>query len=101
MLRTVRDGERLRAPDLRLGAGAAPRHVGVRRVPIRERYRRGTCFGDSGGPNFVGSSNVIAGVTSFGLNITCGGTGGVYRVMVGAGSRDIRLRHDVQLPPTS
>jgi hypothetical protein len=40
----------------------------------------GTCFGDSGGPNFVGSSNVLAGVTSFVLNWTCGGTGGVYRV---------------------
>jgi secreted trypsin-like serine protease len=40
----------------------------------------GTCFGDSGGPNFIGRSNVIAGVTSFGLNGTCGGTGGVYRV---------------------
>lgn len=40
----------------------------------------GTCFGDSGGPNFIGSSNVIAGVTSFGLNGNCAGTGGVYRV---------------------
>jgi hypothetical protein len=40
----------------------------------------GTCFGDSGGPNFIGSSHVLAGVTSFGLNSTCGGTGGVYRV---------------------
>lgn len=40
----------------------------------------GTCFGDSGGPNFVGTSTVLAGVTSFGLNGTCGGTGGVYRV---------------------
>ena len=40
----------------------------------------GTCFGDSGGPNFIGDSNVIAGVTSFGLNGTCAGTGGVYRV---------------------
>ncbi len=40
----------------------------------------GTCFGDSGGPNFVGDSNVVGGVTSFGLNGTCGGTGGVYRV---------------------
>jgi hypothetical protein len=40
----------------------------------------GTCFGDSGGPNFVGRSNVVAGVTSFGLNGTCGGTGGVLRV---------------------
>lgn len=40
----------------------------------------GTCFGDSGGPNFLGTSNVIAGVTSFGLNSSCGGTGGVYRI---------------------
>ena len=40
----------------------------------------GTCFGDSGGPNFLGTSNVIAGVTSFALNGTCGGTGGVFRV---------------------
>lgn len=40
----------------------------------------GTCFGDSGGPNFLRGSNVIAGVTSFGLNDTCGGTGGVFRL---------------------
>jgi secreted trypsin-like serine protease len=40
----------------------------------------GTCFGDSGGPNFVGTSNVIGGVTSYGLNRSCAGTGGVYRV---------------------
>ncbi|CAN7583088.1 trypsin-like serine protease [Terrabacter sp. LjRoot27] len=39
----------------------------------------GTCFGDSGGPNFLGTSNVVAGVTSFGINPTCGGTGGVFR----------------------
>lgn len=40
----------------------------------------GTCFGDSGGPNFIGSSNVVGGVTSFALNGNCAGTGGVYRV---------------------
>lgn len=40
----------------------------------------GTCSGDSGGPNFIGDSNVIAGVTSYGLNVTCAGTGGVYRI---------------------
>lgn len=40
----------------------------------------GTCFGDSGGPNFVGSSNVVGGVTSYGLNGSCAGTGGVFRV---------------------
>jgi hypothetical protein len=40
----------------------------------------GTCFGDSGGPNYLGSSNVIAAVTSFGLNGNCRGTGGVFRL---------------------
>jgi secreted trypsin-like serine protease len=40
----------------------------------------GTCFGDSGGPNFIGSTNVVGGVTSYGKNGTCGGQGGVYRV---------------------
>ncbi len=40
----------------------------------------GTCFGDSGGANFIGSSTTLAGVTSYGLNYTCAGTGGVYRV---------------------
>lgn len=40
----------------------------------------GTCFGDSGGPDFIGTSNVLGGVTSFGLNGNCAGTGGVYRV---------------------
>lgn len=40
----------------------------------------GTCFGDSGGPNYLGATNVIAAVTSFGKNGTCGGTGGVFRM---------------------
>jgi hypothetical protein len=44
----------------------------------------GTCFGDSGGPNFLGSgateSKTVAGVTSFGINGNCAGTGGVFRV---------------------
>lgn len=40
----------------------------------------GTCFGDSGGPNFIGRSNVIGGVTSYGINGNCAGTGGVYRL---------------------
>jgi hypothetical protein len=40
----------------------------------------GTCFGDSGGPNFIGSSNVVGGVTSFGWTDTCKGHNGAYRV---------------------
>lgn len=51
----------------------------------------GTCFGDSGGPNFLGSSNVVAGVTSFGINSNCAGTGGVFRM-------DRQNVHDFVLP---
>lgn len=40
----------------------------------------GTCFGDSGGPNFWGDTLEIAGVTSFGINGNCAGTGGVFRL---------------------
>jgi secreted trypsin-like serine protease len=44
----------------------------------------GTCYGDSGGPNFYGSGStetrIVAGVTSFGLNGNCAGTGGVFRM---------------------
>jgi len=44
----------------------------------------GTCFGDSGGPNFLGSgtteTKIVAGVTSYGINGNCAGTGGVFRM---------------------
>jgi secreted trypsin-like serine protease len=40
----------------------------------------GTCFGDSGGPNFFYGTNIVAGVTSFGINGNCAGTGGVFRM---------------------
>ncbi|HEX5942590.1 MAG TPA: trypsin-like serine protease [Anaerolineales bacterium] len=40
----------------------------------------GTCFGDSGGPNFIRDSNMVGAVTSYGVNGSCAGTGGVYRV---------------------
>ena len=48
--------------------------------------RGGTCFGDSGGPVFYGgySSNVIVGVTSFGLNGNCAGVDFAYRTDQGA-----------------
>lgn len=40
----------------------------------------GTCFGDSGGPNFLEGTNVIPAVTSYGINANCAGTGGAYRI---------------------
>ena len=39
----------------------------------------GTCFGDSGGANFLEDTTVVAGITSFGVNGNCAGTGGVFR----------------------
>jgi trypsin len=40
----------------------------------------GTCFGDSGGPNLLGDSNVVAAVTSGGKSDTCGGTYAAFRL---------------------
>jgi hypothetical protein len=44
----------------------------------------GTCFGDSGGPNFIGSGStettIVGAVTSYGINGNCAGTGGVFRI---------------------
>jgi hypothetical protein len=42
----------------------------------------GTCNGDSGGPVFLGhtSSNLIVGITSFGLNVLCRGADFAFRV---------------------
>lgn len=44
--------------------------------------RGGTCSGDSGGPVFLGGpeSNLIVGVTSFGMNSLCRGTDFAYRI---------------------
>lgn len=42
--------------------------------------RGGTCFGDSGGPVFLNNTNIIAAVTSFGLNPNCVGADFAYRV---------------------
>jgi secreted trypsin-like serine protease len=44
--------------------------------------RGGTCSGDSGGPVFLGgaNSNLIVGITSFGMNGLCRGTDFAYRV---------------------
>ncbi|UFU05859.1 S1 family peptidase [Ruania halotolerans] len=40
----------------------------------------GTCSGDSGGPTFIADTDVVVGVTSYGVNTTCTGIGGSYRI---------------------
>jgi hypothetical protein len=43
-------------------------------------HEGGTCFGDSGGPIFREGTLEIVAVTSFGLNSTCAGSSGGYRI---------------------
>ncbi len=45
-----------------------------------KRSPGGACFGDSGGPAFIGDSTVVSGVGSFVLNLNCVGAGFYYRV---------------------
>jgi secreted trypsin-like serine protease len=40
----------------------------------------GTCFGDSGGPNLLGGTNVVLGVNSFVANLVCTANTYSYRV---------------------
>ena len=44
------------------------------------RYSGGTCFGDSGGPVFLGTSTTIVAVTSFGISPNCTGVDYSYRI---------------------
>ena len=39
----------------------------------------GTCFGDSGGPNFQSGTNIILGINSFVTNGNCSGVTYSYR----------------------
>ena len=60
--------------------GTAGIPAGVAFATSGDKNTGGTCFGDSGGPNFINGTSIVAGVTSYGLNLNCGGVGGVYRV---------------------
>ncbi len=40
----------------------------------------GTCFGDSGGPNFLGDTNIVLGVNSFVTNGNCAGVTYSFRI---------------------
>ncbi|MBI4874125.1 MAG: trypsin-like serine protease [Acidobacteria bacterium] len=57
----------------------------------------GTCFGDSGGPNFMGDTNIVAAVTSFGLNQNCAGTGFGFRTDI-TETRSFLASYGVSVP---
>lgn len=77
-----------RAADLRVRVVARPRLLQIN-VPgvtgdfamlLANPAEGGTCIGDSGGPSFIGAADVIAGVTSFGIDGSCSSGAGVYRI---------------------
>lgn len=60
------------------GTAGIPRGTSV--LLSGNAHTGGTCFGDSGGPLFLNSTNVVVAVTSFGINGNCAGVGGGYRI---------------------
>lgn len=75
--------ERLQATPLRIinqDAAFGEKKAGNSVLFSNNASSGGTCSGDSGGPIFVEGSNVVAAVTSYGINERCAGTGGGYRV---------------------
>jgi hypothetical protein len=58
--------------------------------PGKAQGTGGTCFGDSGGPVFLGDSNIVVGVISFGLNDNCKGVGFAYRADIASSQEFIK-----------
>ena len=78
--RTVSYRERLRAYSKLVNTRSALTDGFNLQTGGNGRGRGGTCSGDSGGPVFYpADTNVIVGVTSFGLNEWCRGTDFAYR----------------------
>lgn len=60
------------------GTGGIPE--GTSMFVSGDAAKGGTCFGDSGGPQFQKDTNTVLAVTSYGLNANCVGVGGGYRI---------------------
>ena len=69
------------APDFRLVRSYGESRISkVEKTGFNLRMKAGICFGDSGGPVFLGDSNLAVGVASFVLNDRCAGNAFAYRL---------------------
>jgi hypothetical protein len=70
-------------------ASAGPRYYKDVNITPGQRAQTGdiylktgasTCYGDSGGPNFLAGTNIVLGVTSWGQSVTCRDHNYLYRI---------------------
>jgi hypothetical protein len=70
-------------------ASAGPRYYKDVNITPGQRAQTGdiylktgasTCYGDSGGPNFLAGTNIVLGVTSWGQSVTCNDHNYLYRI---------------------
>jgi len=72
-IRSVATSQLIQANDV-----ISAEYMKVTANPAQEKG--GTCFGDSGGPNFLAGTGTILAVTSFGPNANCAGVGYQNRI---------------------
>ena len=78
--RPVSFRERLRATSYAVNNEAPITEFNLKTTANASQGKGGTCNGDSGGPVFFDGTNVIAAVTSFGMNGQCKGLDFSYRL---------------------
>jgi secreted trypsin-like serine protease len=66
------------APEAAVNSMASGRELETR--GRGQSNKAGTCFGDSGGPNLFGGTNIVLAVNSFVANAICSGNTYSYRV---------------------
>ena len=72
--------ERLMATSYLINNEAPITEFNLKTTANPSQGKGGTCNGDSGGPVFFKGTNVIAAVTSFGMNAQCKGLDFAYRL---------------------
>jgi len=71
---------RLQAPTLTISGQFVHSDQFLRLSANASQGKGGTCFGDSGGPDLVGGTNIVVGVNSYVTNTNCSGVSYSFRI---------------------